>query len=398
MGSRAVALVCRDAEAAARALRRRGRADRRAVHPHRAAVLRRPGGDRGGPRRLRDGGHRGRAVGGARHGLAAARRRADALVAEGVRAAAHAVRGGRRRRRARSSRARSRPWRRPPARGVDVAGLLARQRERAADAAAFTEAYRRYCWTDRRAGRRAARAVPDPRGPGAQPRRRPARRATGLAGPAGGADDPHAALLQAAPGRLVVDTGDEASVRGRCRLVAGDDRPRAARAWSSSRSQALVRDGKGRLVQPGIKVPRPGVPADHLRSRVHPAGEPGAAALRGSWATSGRSRCASTRWAWRRWTGWPTGSRCGGCTRRSSRCWPWSRSRSTPGCSAAARLRIGAGASPCARGPARTPGRPEVGRPTRPAGPRHRLRARDCRANRRRLPAPDRELSGPFAG
>ncbi|GAA2711145.1 MULTISPECIES: polynucleotide kinase-phosphatase [Streptomyces] len=33
------------------------------------------------------------------------------------------------------------------ARGVDVTGLLGRQRERAADAAAFTEAYRRYCWT-----------------------------------------------------------------------------------------------------------------------------------------------------------------------------------------------------------------------------------------------------------
>lgn len=33
------------------------------------------------------------------------------------------------------------------ARGVDVGGLLAAQRERAVDAAAFTEAYRRYCWT-----------------------------------------------------------------------------------------------------------------------------------------------------------------------------------------------------------------------------------------------------------
>ncbi|GAA1902300.1 polynucleotide kinase-phosphatase [Streptantibioticus ferralitis] len=32
------------------------------------------------------------------------------------------------------------------ARGVDVEELLARQRERAADASAFTEAYRRYCW------------------------------------------------------------------------------------------------------------------------------------------------------------------------------------------------------------------------------------------------------------
>ncbi|MEU4167654.1 polynucleotide kinase-phosphatase [Streptomyces sp. NPDC026665] len=33
------------------------------------------------------------------------------------------------------------------ARGIDVTDLLARQRERATDAAAFTEAYRRYCWT-----------------------------------------------------------------------------------------------------------------------------------------------------------------------------------------------------------------------------------------------------------
>ncbi|MFF3887349.1 polynucleotide kinase-phosphatase [Streptomyces sp. NPDC001914] len=33
------------------------------------------------------------------------------------------------------------------ARGIDVTDLLARQRERATDAAAFTDAYRRYCWT-----------------------------------------------------------------------------------------------------------------------------------------------------------------------------------------------------------------------------------------------------------
>ncbi|NEA46555.1 polynucleotide kinase-phosphatase [Streptomyces sp. SID10815] len=33
------------------------------------------------------------------------------------------------------------------ARGVDVSALLGRQRERAADAAAFTAAYRRYCWS-----------------------------------------------------------------------------------------------------------------------------------------------------------------------------------------------------------------------------------------------------------
>src|SRR5690606_7899118 len=33
------------------------------------------------------------------------------------------------------------------ARGVDVGELLTRQRERASAASAFTEAYRRYCWT-----------------------------------------------------------------------------------------------------------------------------------------------------------------------------------------------------------------------------------------------------------
>ncbi|UQA92595.1 polynucleotide kinase-phosphatase [Streptomyces halobius] len=49
------------------------------------------------------------------------------------------------------------------ARGVDVSTLLERQRDRAADAAAFTDAYRRYCWrvgteTARMAGAREAAA------------------------------------------------------------------------------------------------------------------------------------------------------------------------------------------------------------------------------------------------
>ena len=50
MGSRAVALVCRDADVARGALRRPDGPDRRAAHPHRAAVLRRRGRHRGGPR------------------------------------------------------------------------------------------------------------------------------------------------------------------------------------------------------------------------------------------------------------------------------------------------------------------------------------------------------------
>ncbi|MFE5854484.1 polynucleotide kinase-phosphatase [Streptomyces sp. NPDC056500] len=136
------------------------------------------------------------------------------------------------------------------ARGIGVEGLLAAQRERAADAAAFTTAYRRYCWpTDGLDGVRLA------------PFQILAVRGRSLA------TEPHdvqlgwldrlvehdsTGLLQVTR-RLVVATGDEESVR------AGVDwwlemTGRGGEGMVVKPLQALARDGKGRLVQPGIKV------------------------------------------------------------------------------------------------------------------------------------------------
>ncbi|MEU7425583.1 polynucleotide kinase-phosphatase [Streptomyces sp. NPDC040750] len=135
------------------------------------------------------------------------------------------------------------------ARGADVGGLLARQRERAADAAAFTTAYRRYCWaTDGLDGVRlapfqilAARgrslaALPHDEQLGLLDRL-VAQDGTGL--------------LQTTR-RLYVDTGDPESVR------AGVDwwlemTGRGGEGMVVKPVGALVRDADGRLVQPGIK-------------------------------------------------------------------------------------------------------------------------------------------------
>jgi polynucleotide kinase-phosphatase len=135
-------------------------------------------------------------------------------------------------------------------RGVDAGGLLAGQRERAADAAAFTEAYRRYCWTtDGLEGVRLA------------PFQLLAVQGRSLAGV------PHdqqlvwldrlvehdpTGLLQVTR-RLIVDTGDEESVR------CGVDwwlemTERGGEGMVVKPLQALVKNDQGRLVQPGIKV------------------------------------------------------------------------------------------------------------------------------------------------
>ncbi|MFE1942077.1 polynucleotide kinase-phosphatase [Streptomyces massasporeus] len=135
------------------------------------------------------------------------------------------------------------------ARGVDVAGLLTRTGERATDAAAFTEAYRRYCWTtDGLEGVRLA------------PFQILAVQGRSLAGL------PHdeqlalldrlvehdgSGLLQTTR-RLYVDTADPESVR------AGVDwwlemTGRGGEGMVVKPVGALVRDGQGRLVQPGIK-------------------------------------------------------------------------------------------------------------------------------------------------
>ncbi|MFE7780681.1 polynucleotide kinase-phosphatase [Streptomyces nigrescens] len=167
------------------------------------------------------------------------------------------------------------------ARGVEVSPLLGRQRDRAADAAAFTEAYRRYCW---RVGATAdADEAPQEPDGGAglgeldgirlAPFQILAVQGRSLAGlphtdqlalldrliaaegavaarEAGGATDRPGLL--ATTRRILVDTEDETSVA-------------AGIAWWQELTadggegmvvkpvQALIRQADGRLVQPGVK-------------------------------------------------------------------------------------------------------------------------------------------------
>ncbi|TPQ17510.1 polynucleotide kinase-phosphatase [Streptomyces sporangiiformans] len=135
------------------------------------------------------------------------------------------------------------------ARGVDVQDLLGKQRERAADAAAFTEAYRRYCWTT--SGLEGVRLAPF------QILAVQGRSLAGL---------PHneqlalidrfvsgdvSGLLQTTR-RLFVETDDPDSVQ------AGVDwwlemTGRGGEGMVVKPVEAVVRSGEGRLVQPGIK-------------------------------------------------------------------------------------------------------------------------------------------------
>lgn len=136
------------------------------------------------------------------------------------------------------------------ARGVPVDGLLARQSERGEDARAFTDAYRRYCWTTD--GLDGVRLAPfqllaaEGRSLAGVPHDRQLAWLDRLV-----EHDP-TGLLQVTR-RLVVDTGDEESVR------AGTDwwlemTGRGGEGMVVKPLAALARDGGGRLVQPGIKV------------------------------------------------------------------------------------------------------------------------------------------------
>lgn len=136
------------------------------------------------------------------------------------------------------------------ARGLDVGALADRQRGRAEDAAAFTEAYRRYCWSTE--GLDGVRLAPfqilavQGRSLAAVPHDEQLAWLDRLV-----ENDP-TGLLQVTR-RLVVDTADEASLRS------GTDwwlemTGRGGEGMVVKPLGALVRDGKDRLVQPGIKV------------------------------------------------------------------------------------------------------------------------------------------------
>ncbi|MPY37864.1 polynucleotide kinase-phosphatase [Streptomyces adustus] len=135
------------------------------------------------------------------------------------------------------------------ARGVDVADLLARQRERAADAAAFTDAYRRYCWTTD--GLDGVRMAPfqllavQGRSLAALPHDEQLALLDRLV------EHDGTGLLRTTR-RLYVDTGDPESVQ------AGVDwwlemTGRGGEGMVVKPLGAVVRTGEGRLAQPGIK-------------------------------------------------------------------------------------------------------------------------------------------------
>ena len=166
------------------------------------------------------------------------------------------------------------------ARGLPGVGAVAeRTRARLANAEAFTAAYLRYCWaTDGLAGVRVA-PFQLLASEGAVYHERPHLWHLGLAdrlAAAAGAAGAAGAELIATTRRVEVETGDPASVA-------------AATRWWEDLTAA---GGEGMVVKPAANLDsrpdrpgaarpegaRPGVPAHHLRPRLHRAGQPGPAA------------------------------------------------------------------------------------------------------------------------
>ncbi|MFB0615544.1 polynucleotide kinase-phosphatase [Streptomyces sp. AGS-58] len=135
-------------------------------------------------------------------------------------------------------------------RGADVGGLLARQRERATDAAAFTAAYRRYCWTTE--GLEGVLLAPF-QILAVQGRSLAALPHDGQLALIDRMVEHDGSGLLRTTRRLYVETGDPESVR------AGVDwwlemTGRGGEGMVVKPVGALVRGGDGRLVQPGVKV------------------------------------------------------------------------------------------------------------------------------------------------
>ncbi|MET7936086.1 polynucleotide kinase-phosphatase [Streptomyces sp. NPDC005322] len=140
------------------------------------------------------------------------------------------------------------------ARGVEVSVLLDKERERASDAAAFTDAYRRYCWpVEGAAGIRMAPfqiLAVEGRSLAAVPHDQQLAMIDRMIEAERPADAGH--RLLAPTRRLVVDAEDDASVAAGVRwwldltAVGGE-------GMVVKPLQGFVRKGDGRLVQPGIK-------------------------------------------------------------------------------------------------------------------------------------------------
>ncbi|MER5864656.1 polynucleotide kinase-phosphatase [Kitasatospora sp. NPDC002040] len=141
------------------------------------------------------------------------------------------------------------------ARGLPLGELIGRQRQRAADAEAFTVAYRRYCWPTE--GLTGLRLAPFQvlAAEGANLAVRSHDEHLAWIDRLVAADDPSAPILHRT-GRLLVDTSDEASVAAGVawweELTAAGGEGMVVKPLAS-----LVRgstSGRGNLVQPGVKV------------------------------------------------------------------------------------------------------------------------------------------------